>query len=113
MTHTGTLHASARPVSHTVTHMGTRRASARPVVYTFAPARLRAAGGREPRHPLLEGGDAVLDVRRVGEDDGGHDGSEVVGQVVAPVEAAVLGAVPPAPLLSPARRMDIVRLIDS
>ena len=49
---------------------------------------------------MLEGGDAVLDVRRVGEDDGGHDGGEVVGQVVALVEAAVLGAVPPALLVA-------------
>ena len=72
---------TAQP-AHTVAHTGTLHASARPVAYTFAPARLRAAGGSEPRHPLLEGGDAVLDVRRVGEDDGGHDGSEVVGQVV-------------------------------
>ena len=31
VTHTGTLHASARPISHTVTHTGTCRALARPV----------------------------------------------------------------------------------
>ena len=97
---------TAQP-AHTVAHTGTLHASARPVAYTFAPARLRAAGGSEPRHPLLEGGDAVLDVRRVGEDDGGHDGSEVVGQVVAPMEAAVLGAVPPALLVARAARTEL------
>ena len=107
MTHTGTLHASARSVSHTVTHTGTCRASARPVAYTLRHAYLRAAGRREPRHPLLEGGDAVLDVRRVGEDDGGHDGGEVVGQVVALVEAAVLEAVPPALLVARAARTEL------
>ena len=63
-----------------------------------------ALGSSEAHRALLEGDDAVLNVRRVGEDGGGHDGCEMVGQVVAAVEAAVLGAVAPALLVLRAAR---------
>ena len=55
VTYTGTLHASARSVSQTVVHTGTCRALqsySSAAGRTYAPARLRAAGGREPRRPL-------------------------------------------------------------
>ena len=42
---------------------------------------LRANDRRETHHALLEGDDANLNFRRVGNDDGGPKGSEVVGQV--------------------------------